>query len=219
MSFESVLPSSHLILCRPLLLLPSIFPSITIFSNELALHIKWPKYWRFSFSFSISPSNEYLGWISFRMDWLDLLDPGIKGLSRVFSSTTIWKHQFLGAEPSWWPNSHIRTWPLRAVVWASMRSVGVPVLLVFLVSRTQVLKGMRAGGAGRRAGWMPWPWPSHKSRQGCRRGLPFHRPIVSLPEVLCCIFVKASLFSRCHLTNEVQECESGPSQFALLSYH
>ena len=70
MSVESVMPSNHLILCRPLLL-PSIFPSIRVFSNESALHIRWPKYW--SFSFSISPSNEYSGLISFRMDWLDLL--------------------------------------------------------------------------------------------------------------------------------------------------
>ena len=68
---ESVMPSSHLILCRPLLLLPSIFPSIRIFSNESALHIRWQKCW--SFSFSITPSSEYLGLISFRMDWLDLL--------------------------------------------------------------------------------------------------------------------------------------------------
>ena len=71
MSIESVMPSSHLILCRPLLLLPSIFPSIRVFSNESLLHIRWPKYW--SFSFSSSPSNEYSGLISFRMDWLDLL--------------------------------------------------------------------------------------------------------------------------------------------------
>ena len=71
MSIESVMPSNHLILCRPLLLLPSIFPSIRVFSNESALHIRWPKYWRFSFS--ISPSNQYSGLISFRMDWLDLL--------------------------------------------------------------------------------------------------------------------------------------------------
>ena len=71
MSIKSVMPSNHLILCRPLLLLPSIFPSIRVFSNEPALCIRWPKYW--SFSFSISPSNEHLGLISFRMDWLDLL--------------------------------------------------------------------------------------------------------------------------------------------------
>ena len=71
MSIESMMPSNHLILCRPLLLLPSIFPSIRVFSNESALRIKWPKYW--SFSFSISPSNEHPGLISFRMDWLGLL--------------------------------------------------------------------------------------------------------------------------------------------------
>ena len=71
MSTELVMPSSHLILCRPLLLLPSIFPRIRVFSNESVLHIRWPKYW--SFSFNISPSNEHSGLISFRMDWLDLL--------------------------------------------------------------------------------------------------------------------------------------------------
>ena len=70
-SIESVMPSNHLILCYPLLLLPSIFPSIRVFSNESVLHIRWPKYW--SFSFNISPSNEHPGLISFRMDWLDLL--------------------------------------------------------------------------------------------------------------------------------------------------
>ena len=71
MSTESVMPSNHLLLCRPLLFLPSIFPNIRVFSNESALHIRWPKYW--SFSFNISPSNEHSGLISFRMDWLDLL--------------------------------------------------------------------------------------------------------------------------------------------------
>ena len=75
MSIESVMPSNHLILCHPLLLPPSIFPSIRVFSNESVLHIRWPKYW--SFSFSISPSNEHSGLILFRMDWLDLL--GVQG--------------------------------------------------------------------------------------------------------------------------------------------
>jgi len=84
MSIESVMPFNHLILCRPFLLPPSIFPSIRIFSNESVLHIRWPKYW--SFSFNINPSNEYSGLISFRMDWLDLQS---KGLSRVFSDTTV----------------------------------------------------------------------------------------------------------------------------------
>ena len=77
MSTESVMPSNNLILCRPLLLLPSIFSSNRVFSNELVLHIRWPKYW--SLSFSISPSNEYSGLISFRRDWLDLLDTKIQG--------------------------------------------------------------------------------------------------------------------------------------------
>ena len=71
MFIELVMPSNHLILCHPLLFLPSIFPSIRVFSNQSVLHIRWPKYW--SFSFNISPSNEYSGLISFRMDWLDLL--------------------------------------------------------------------------------------------------------------------------------------------------
>ena len=71
MSIASVMPSNHLILCRPLLLLPAVFPRIRVFSNDSVLHIRWPKYW--SFSFNISPSNEYSGLISFRMDWLDLL--------------------------------------------------------------------------------------------------------------------------------------------------
>ena len=96
MSIELVMPSNHLILCCLLLLLPSIFPSIRVFSNESALHISWPQYW--TFSFNISPSNEHLRLISFRMDWLDLL--AIKGLTRVFSSTTVQKHQFFGAQLS-----------------------------------------------------------------------------------------------------------------------
>ena len=95
-SIMLVMPPNHLILCHPLLLLPSIFPSIRVFSNGSALHISWPKYW--SFSFSISPSNEHPGLISFRMDWLDLLES--KGLSRVFSNTTVQKHQFFGIQLS-----------------------------------------------------------------------------------------------------------------------
>ena len=95
MSIESVMPSNHLILCCPLLPL-SIFPSIRVFSNELFLHIRWPKYW--SFSFSINPSNEYSGLISFRMDWFDL--------SRVSSKSTVQKHQLFGAQLSLSSNFH-----------------------------------------------------------------------------------------------------------------
>ena len=84
MSIESVMPSSHLILCRPLLLLPSIFPSIRVFSNESVLRIRWPKYW--SFSFNVSPSNEHPGLISFRMDWLDL--QYVNKFKMCFSSET-----------------------------------------------------------------------------------------------------------------------------------
>ena len=85
-SIESVMPSSHLILCHPLLLLPSIFPSIRVFLNESVLHMNWPKYWSFNFSFS--PSNEYLGMISFTMDWLDLLavQGTLKSLLQYLSS-------------------------------------------------------------------------------------------------------------------------------------
>ena len=96
MSIELVMPSNHLIFCHPLLLLPSIFPSTRVFSNESTLHIRWPKYW--SFSLSISPSNEYPGLISFRMTgWVSLQS---KELSRVFSNTTVQKHQFFSAQLS-----------------------------------------------------------------------------------------------------------------------
>ena len=96
MSIESVMPSNHLILCGSLLLLPSIFPCLRVLSNESVLPIRWPKYW--SFGFSISLSNEYSGLISFQIDWFDLL--ATKGLSRVFSNTTVQKHKFFGAQVS-----------------------------------------------------------------------------------------------------------------------
>ena len=93
MSIKSIMPTSHLILCHPLLLPPSTFPSIKVFSNESVLCIRWPKYW--SFSFSISPSFS-----SLRMDWLDLL--AIQGTLRVFSSTTVRKRHVFSAQPSLW---------------------------------------------------------------------------------------------------------------------
>ena len=96
MSIESVMPSNHLILCHPLLLLPPVPPSIRVSSNESTLRMRWPKYW--SFSFNISPSNEHPGLISFRMTgWIPLQS---KGLSRVFSNTTVQKHQFFCAQLS-----------------------------------------------------------------------------------------------------------------------
>ena len=102
---DAIQPSHPL---SSLFLLPSIFPITRVFSNESVLHIRWPKYW--SFSFSISPSNECLGLISFRIDWFDLF--ASKGLSRVFSNTTVQKHQFFGTQLSLWSNSHILTWLL-----------------------------------------------------------------------------------------------------------
>ena len=106
MSFESVIPSNHLILCCPLLLLPSIFPSIRVFSNESVLHIRWSNYWSFSF---MSPSNEYSGLISFKMDWLDLLavQSTLRSLLQHHSSkASILCHSFFRS------NSHIHIWLL-----------------------------------------------------------------------------------------------------------
>ena len=113
MSIESVMLSSHLILCHPLLLPPSIFPNIRVFSNESVLRIRWPKYW--SFSFSISPSNEYSGLISLRIDWLDFF--AVQGtLSRVFFNITVQKHQFFSTLLSLFSNSHIHTWLLEKII-------------------------------------------------------------------------------------------------------
>ena len=107
-SIESVMPSNHLILCHPVLPLPFIFPSIRVFYSESALPIRWPKYW--SFIFSISPSNEYSGLISFRIDWLDLL--AVQGTLKSLLQHHISKHQFFSAQLSLWSNSHIHTWLL-----------------------------------------------------------------------------------------------------------
>ena len=106
MSIESVMPSNHLILCHPLLLLPSVFPSIRVFSGVTTLCIMWPKYWSFSASASVFPVN-IQGW--FPLGLTGLILPS-KGLSRIFSSTSFWKHQFFSAQPSLWSNSHIHTW-------------------------------------------------------------------------------------------------------------
>ena len=96
MSPVSVMPFNHLILCHPRLLTPSNFPSISVFSNESVLHIRWPKYW--SFSFSISPSNEYSGLISFRTDWFDLL--AAQRTLKTLLQTIVQKHQFFSTQPS-----------------------------------------------------------------------------------------------------------------------
>ena len=106
MSIELVMPSNHFILCHPFLILPSVFPRIRVFSSEPTLYIRWPKYW----SFTISSSNDIQGWFPLRLTGLiSLLS---KGLSRVFSNTTVWKHQFFSGQPSLRSNSHIDTWLL-----------------------------------------------------------------------------------------------------------
>ena len=106
-SIESVMPSSHLILCCSLLPLPPIPPNIRVFSNESTLRMRWPKYW--SFSFSIVPSKNTQDWSP--SEWPGSISLQCKGLSSVFSNTTVQKHQFLGAQPSSQSNSHIHTWP------------------------------------------------------------------------------------------------------------
>ena len=107
-SIESVMPFNHLVLCRPLLLLPSIFPSIRVFSNESALRIRWSKYW--SFSFNISPSYEHSELISFRMDWLDLF--AVQGTLKSLLQNHSSKASILQAQLSLGSNSHIHTWLL-----------------------------------------------------------------------------------------------------------
>ena len=108
MSIELVILSNHLILCCPLFLLPSVFPSIKVFYNELAFHIRWPKYWIFS-SVSVIPVN-IQSW--FPLGLTGLISLLSKGLSRAFSNTTVQKHQFFGTQPSLWSNCHIHTWLL-----------------------------------------------------------------------------------------------------------
>ena len=108
MSIESVMPCNHLVFCYPFLFLPSVFSSIKVFSNELALHIRWSSFW--NFSFSISPSKYIQSW--FPVGLTDLISLLSKGILRVFSSTTIGKYQFFGIPPPLWFNPHIHTWLL-----------------------------------------------------------------------------------------------------------
>ena len=108
MSIELVMPSSHLILCHPLFLLRPIPPSIRVFSSESTLFMRWPKYWSFSFSISLPKKSQ--GWSP--LEWTGWISLQFKGLSWVFSNTTVQKHQFFGAQPSSQSNSHIHTWSL-----------------------------------------------------------------------------------------------------------
>ena len=121
--------------CHPVLLLPSIFPGIRVFSNESALRIRWPKYW--TFSFSISPSNEYSELISFRIDWFDLL--AFQGTLKVFSKTTVQNHQFFGTQPSLWYNSHSNPLLLgKAQLWLYGPLSAVISLLFNMLSRFDI---------------------------------------------------------------------------------
>ena len=129
MSTGSVMLSNHLILCFPLLLFPLTFPNIRVFSNELALPIRWPKYW--SFSFRISPFNEYSGLISFWIDWFHLL--AFQGTLKSLLQTTIQKHQFFNIQPSTQSNSHIRTWLLEKPKLWLYRPLSVKCCLCFLI--------------------------------------------------------------------------------------
>ena len=108
MSIESVMPSNHLILCCPLLLRPSMFPSIRVFSNESTHRMRWPKYWSFSLASFLPKKSQ--GWSP--LEWTGWISLQAKGLSRVFSNTTVQKHQFFGAQLTSQSNSHIHTWPL-----------------------------------------------------------------------------------------------------------
>ena len=127
MSIELVMPSNHLVLCHPLLFPPSIFPSIRVFSNESVLHIRWPKYW--SFSFSTSASNKHPGLIS--SGWTGWISLQSKGLSRVFSNTTVQKHQFFGTQLSSQSNSHLYMSTGKTIALTRQTFVGKVMSLLF----------------------------------------------------------------------------------------
>ena len=129
MSIQSVMPSNHFVLCCPLHLLPSIFPSIWVFSSELALRIRWPKYW--IFSFSISLSNEYSGLISFRIDWFDLL--AAQGTFKSLLQHHSAKASIFSTQPSLWSNSHNHTWLLGKLELCLYRSLSEKWCLCFLI--------------------------------------------------------------------------------------
>ena len=145
-SIESVMPSSHLILCRPLFLLPLIPPSIRVFSNESTLCMRWPKYW--SFSFSICPSNEYSGWFPFRLTGLISLQS--KGLSRIFSNTTVQKHQFFGTQFS-------SLSLLQGIFPTQGSNLGLP-------HCRQILYQLSHKGSPRILEWVAYPFSSGSSR-------------------------------------------------------
>ena len=161
MSFESVMPSNHLTLCRPLLLPPLIFPSIRVFSSELALYIMWPKYW--SFSFSISPSNEYSGMISFRMDWLDLL--AVQGTLKSLHQHHSWKASILQCSAFFMVQfSHLYVTTVKTIALTRQTFVGKVMSLLFnMLSKFSVAFLPRNNTLEGISSWIPeaeeWKWP------------------------------------------------------------
>ena len=171
MSIESVMPSNHLIFCHPLLL-PSIFPSIRVFSNELALCIRWPKYWHFSFS--VRPSNNIEDW--FPLGLTGLISLLSKGLSRVFSNTTVQKHPFFNSQSSLWSNFHIHTWLLGKTVALTIWSFVSKVLYVLFNTLSRFVIAFLPSSNRLLISWQQLPsaviWSPRKCR--CFNFFPFH---------------------------------------------
>ena len=165
MSIESVMPSNHLILCHPLLLLPSILPSIRVFSNESLLHIRWPKYW--SFSFSISPSNEYTGLISFRIDWFDILavQGTLKSLLQHHSSKSsiLWCSAFFMVQLS-----HPYMTTEKTIAFTRWTFVGKVMSLLFNIQWLFIAESVY------KTAGMPFQWHSSMSRKEGKSGLCSH---------------------------------------------
>ena len=158
MSIKSVMTSNHLILCHPLLLLPSIFPSIRVFSSESVLHIRWPKYW--SFSFSISPSNEYSGLVSFSIDWLDLpeVQGTLKSLLQHHSSkaSILWCSGFFIAQLShplhdYWKTIALTRWTFVGKVMSLLFNMLSRLVIAFLERSKHLL-----------ISWLQWFWSPRK---------------------------------------------------------
>ena len=152
-STELVMPSNHLIPCCPLFPLPSVFPSIGVFSNELALGIKWPNYW--SFSFSISPSNEFSGLISFMIDWSDHL--AVQGTLKNLLNTTVKEHQFFGTHASLWSSSHPHMTTGKTIPLTTRTFVGKVMSLLFNMLSTFVIVFFSQKSKGLLISWLKSP--------------------------------------------------------------
>ena len=180
MYIELMMLSNHLILSHPLLLLLSIFLSTKVFSNESALHIRWPEYW--SFSFSISPSTEYSRLIFFSIDWFDLL--AVQGtLTRVFSRTTVWKHQFFGAQPSLWSNFHISAWLLEKTIALTIKTFVNKVMSLLFKILSKFVKGFLPRSKCLLISWLQSPSAVIFGAQDNKICHCFHRFSIYLPGI------------------------------------